>query len=82
MNDMIFQRYGMNGTRAEAELQTMFVLKSLGKEVLDLEEIMGLQQVQAKKWLITHNEILRHFSEKPSLYRSWLDFPHTLQISQ
>jgi inorganic pyrophosphatase/exopolyphosphatase len=81
MNDMIFQRYGMNGTRAEAELQTMFVLKFLGKEVLDLEETMGLQQVQ-KKWLITHNEMLRHFSEKPSLYCSWLDFPHTLQISQ
>jgi hypothetical protein len=38
----------MNGTRAEAELQKMFVLKILGKEVLDIEETMGLQQVQAK----------------------------------
>ena len=48
LNDKIFHRYGMNGTRAEAELQKMFVLKILGKEVLDIEETMGLQQVQAK----------------------------------
>jgi hypothetical protein len=48
MNDKIFHRYGINATRAEAELQKMFVLKFLGKEVLDIEETMGLQQVQAK----------------------------------